>query len=86
VAQRVAACRGWLLLVVDGDDVGVKGGVHAIFAAEEAGLRLAPADAGLDGASTVRLVRLGKSLDGKHHHDLADAWGRSRWRWTWPTA
>ena len=85
VAQRVAACRGWLLLVVDGDDVGVKGGVHAILAAEEAGLRLAPAGAGLAGASTVRLVRLGKSLNDKHHHDLADAWGRSRWRWAWPT-
>jgi phage/plasmid primase-like uncharacterized protein len=86
VAQRIAACRGWLLLTVDDDKVGVKGAVHSILAAEEAGLRLAPADAGLDGASTVRLVRLGKNLDGKHHHDLADAWARSNWRWAWPAA
>lgn len=85
VAQRIAQCQGWLLLTVDDDKVGVKGAVQAVLAAEEAGLRLAPANAGLVGASTVRLVRLGKSLDGKHHHDLADAWARSRWRWTWPT-
>jgi len=77
VAARVVACRGWLLLVVDGDDVGVKGGVRAILAAEEAGLVL---------DETVRLVRLGKSLDGKYHHDLADAWGCGRWRWEWPAA
>jgi len=84
VAQRVVLCRGWLLLVVDDDKVGVNGAVHAILAAEEAGLKLAPADAGLAGASTIRLVKLGKNLDGRYHHDLADAVKHSRWQWKWP--
>jgi phage/plasmid primase-like uncharacterized protein len=86
VAQRIAQCRGWLLLTVDDDKVGMRGAVQSILAAEEAGLRLAPADAGSEGASTVRLVKLGKNLAGRYHHDLADAWSHSRWRWTWPTA
>ena len=85
VAQRVTACRGCLLLVVDGDDVGVNASVQAVLAAEEVGLRLAPSEDGAPKAFEVRLVRLGKSLDGKPHHDLADAWSRSRWRWTWPS-
>ena len=86
VATRVAACRGCLLLVVDGDDVGVNASVQAVLAAEGVGLRLAPSEAVAPKASEVRLVRLGKSLDDKLHHDLADAWSRSRWRWTWPGA
>lgn len=85
VAERLVTCRGSLLLVVDGDDVGIKGAVQAVLAAEEAGLRLAPNSARWPSTSSIQLVRLGKSLDGKHHHDLADAWARSRWRWTWPT-
>lgn len=85
VAARVAECRGWLLLTVDDDGVGVSSSVQAILAAEAAGLTLAPADAGLDGASTVRLVKLGKNLAGKRHHDLADAVMHSRWSWAWPT-
>ena len=83
VATRVAECRGSLLLVVDGDAVGINASVQAVLSAETIGLRLAP-DGGVPKASEVRLVRLGKSLDGKNHHDLADAWARSRWRWTWP--
>ena len=85
VAQRVALCRGWLLLTVDNDKVGEKGAVQAILAAEEVGLKLAPANAGLNGTSEVRLVRLGKNLGGIYHHDLADAVKRSRWRWERPT-
>ena len=80
VAARVAACRGYLLLVVDNDKVGVRGGVEAVLAAESAGLRLAP-----DGASPrsgdLQLVRLGRNLAGQRHHDLADAVSRSRWHW-----
>ena len=84
VAERVATCRGCLLLVVDGDDVGVKAGIQAVLEAEKAGLRLTPTSTSLiAAANTIQLVRLGKSLDDKHHHDLADAWSRSRWRWTW---
>ena len=86
VAKRVAECRGCLLLVVDGDDVGVNASIQAVLAAEGVGLRLAPSEAGAVKALEIRLVKLGKSLDDKHHHDLADAWARSRWRWTWPTA
>lgn len=85
VAKRVAECRGCLLLVVDGDDVGVNASIQAVLAAEGVGLRLAPSEAGSVKASEVRLVRLGKSLDDKYHHDLADAWSRSRWRWSWPS-
>ena len=37
VAKRVAECRGWLLLTVDDDGVGVNSCVQAILAAEAAG-------------------------------------------------
>lgn len=84
VAPRVAACRGWLLLVVDDDDAGIEGVKGAVIAAEEAGLALADATAGLEGASTIRLVSLGRGADGRFHHDLADAY-RAGWRWRWPS-
>lgn len=79
VAPRVAACRGSLLIVphLDPDDQGATGAAEAIRACVDAGLTLAPPDAGLDGASTVRLVDLGE------HKDLADAY-RAGWRWLWP--
>lgn len=77
VAPRIAELRGWLVLVPHDDEAGADGAAEAIAAAVESGLQLAAPDAGLDGASTVRLV----DLDG--HGDLADAW-RSDWRYSWP--
>ncbi|HEY1811396.1 MAG TPA: hypothetical protein VGG74_03515 [Kofleriaceae bacterium] len=68
VAPRVAAIGGWLLVVADDDDAGVRGAANAIVAAERAGLTL---------DRDLRLV----DLDGAH--DLADAW-RVGWRWCWP--
>lgn len=77
LAPRIAAIRGWLLMVPDDDEQGARSTAAAIQAAQEAGLRLAVDNCGIEGASTIRLVDLGT------HHDLADAW-RSGWRWTWP--
>ncbi len=78
VAARVAECRGWLLIVPDDDDAGADHTAAAIVAARDAGLTLAADNAGLEGASTVRLVDLGE------HHDLADAWRHPGWCWQWP--
>jgi phage/plasmid primase-like uncharacterized protein len=75
IAPRVAACGGWLLISVDNDDPGIEGVGRAI---------VAPVDAGLHGASTVRLVQLGRGADGRLHHDLADAY-QAGWRWRWPS-
>lgn len=83
IAQRVAAIRGALLIVADADRAGREAAERAIVRAERAGLLPVPADAQL-AALTVRLVDLGVGLDGRPHHDLADAWRRSGWRWRWP--
>ncbi len=77
VAPRVAAARGWLLIIADDDEQGASGAADAVRAAVAAGLRLADAGAGLNESSTVRLVDLGA------HHDLAAAWAAG-WRWEWP--
>ncbi|MBA3391132.1 MAG: hypothetical protein H0T89_00730 [Deltaproteobacteria bacterium] len=79
VAPRIAAARGWLLLVVDNDAAGTDNASDAIVEAVRAGLSLADAEAGLDGASTIRLVDIGS------HHDLADAYAAG-WRHEWPRA
>ena len=77
VAPRVAAARGWLMLTADNDKTGIAAASDAVVEAAKAGLRLVDGDAGLDGASTIRLIDIGD------HHDLADAYGAG-WRYQWP--
>jgi hypothetical protein len=77
VAPRVLAARGWLMLTADDDDTGIDNASDAVAEAVKAGLRLANSDAGLNGASTVRIVDIGA------HHDLADAYAAG-WRNEWP--
>ena len=79
VAPRIVAARGWLLLAADNDDAGIGNASDAIVEAVRAGLRLAEPDAGIDGASTIRLIDIGE------HHDLADAFAAG-WRYQWPKA
>lgn len=68
VAPRVAAVRGWLLVVPHDDDAGVTHAAEAVRVAQRAGLVL---------DRDLHLVDLGA------HNDLADAW-RAGWRWQWP--
>lgn len=68
VADRVREVGGWLLLVADNDDDGVKHGRLAKRAAQAAGLVL---------DRDLLLVDFGE------HKDLNDAW-RAGWRWEWP--
>lgn len=68
LAKRVRETRGWLLLVADNDDDGVKHGKAAKRAAQRAGLVL---------DQDLLLVDFGE------HKDLNDAW-RAGWRWEWP--
>lgn len=78
VARRVLEVRGWLLIVVDDDDIGVRRAADAVNAAKSAGLRYVPlAEQTAHGAGQVRLVDIGE------HHDLADAW-KAGWRYRWP--
>lgn len=78
IARRVRDVRGWLLIVVDDDDIGVRRAADAVNAAKSAGLHYVPlAEQSLKGASEVRLVDIGE------HHDLADAW-KAGWRYRWP--
>ncbi len=77
VAPKIAAVRGWLLVVADDDAAGIGGASDAVVEAVKAGLRLEDDDAGLDGASSVRVVDLGA------HHDLTDAYAAG-WRYQWP--
>ena len=77
VAPRVRVARGWLLLLADNDETGTDNASDAIAEVVRAGLQLAHEGAGIDGASTVRLVDIGA------HHDLADAYAAG-WRNPWP--
>jgi phage/plasmid primase-like uncharacterized protein len=79
VAQR----RGILLIVPDNDEVGIKNTARAVMAATAAGLDLVDRVNKSDQAK-MQIVDLGKNLADQRHHDLADAWKCSRWRWRWP--
>ena len=83
VGVAVAQRRGILLFVADRDDVGIKNTARAVIAATEAGLELVDQLRQSDEAK-MQLVDLGKNLADQPHHDLADAWKCSRWRWKWP--
>jgi hypothetical protein len=69
VAARAVEIGGWVLLVVDDDEVGIEAGADAIGAAVDAGLVL---------DRTLHVVDVG------NHHDLADAYAAG-WRWSWPS-
>lgn len=69
VAPKIAEIKGWLLIVVDDDDVGVAAAADAIVAAGDAGLVI---------DRDLHVVELGE------HHDLADAYAAG-WRHRWPT-
>ena len=91
VGTAVAARRGILLIVPDNDPddekgqagAGIRGAARAVMAAMAAGLELVDQLRESDEAK-MQLVDLGKNLADVRHHDLADAWKCSRWRWTWP--
>jgi hypothetical protein len=83
VGAAVAQRRGILLIVPDNDDVGVKNTARAVMAASATGLELVDQLKQSDEAK-MQLVDLGRNLADQRHHDLADAWKCSRWRWHWP--
>lgn len=83
VGAAVAARRGILLIVPDNDDVGVKNTAKAVMAATDGGLELVDSLKQSDEAK-MQLVDIGRNLADQRHHDLADAWKCSRWRWKWP--
>lgn len=91
VAAVVAKQRGILLIVPDNDPddakgqtgVGIRCAARAVMAAVAAGLELVDHVRKTDEAK-VQIVDLGKNLGDRQHHDLADAWKVSRWRWRWP--
>ena len=83
VGAVVAQRRGVLLIVPDNDDVGIKNTARAVMAATSVGLELVDR-VKKSGQAEMQIVDLGKSLADKRHHDLADAWKCSRWRWRWP--
>ena len=83
VGAVVAQRRGVLLIVPDNDDVGIKNTARAVMAAASAGLELVDR-VKKSGQAEMQIVDLGKSLADQRHHDLADAWKCSRWRWRWP--
>ena len=83
VGAAVAQRRGILLIVPDNDDVGVKNTARAVMAATTTGLELVDCLKQSDEAK-MQLVDLGRNLADQRHHDLADAWACSRWRWKWP--
>ena len=83
VGAVVARRRGVLLIVPDNDDVGVKNTARAVIAATASGLELTDHVKKSDEAK-MQLVDLGFNLADQRHHDLADAWKCSRWRWQWP--
>lgn len=83
VGSAVAARRGILLIVPDNDEIGIKNVARAIIAATAAGLELVDRVCKEDEAK-IQIVDLGFNLADQRHHDLADAWAYSRWRWRWP--
>jgi len=83
VGAAVAQERGILLIVPDDDSVGVKNTARAVIAATAAGLELVDTVQRTDKAK-MQIVDLGFNLADQRHHDLADAWKCSRWRWQWP--
>ena len=83
VGAVIAKRRGVLLIVPDNDDVGVKNTARAVIAATVAGLELTESVQERDEAK-IQIVDLGFNLADQRHHDLADAWKCSRWRWRWP--
>lgn len=91
VAAAVAKYRGILLIVPDNDKndadgdfgAGIKGAARAVVEATTAGLELVDSIR-MDDEAKVHLVDLGRNLADQRHHDLADAWKCSRWRWKWP--
>ena len=83
VSTVVARRRGILLFVPDNDDVGVKNTARAVIAATATGLELTDRVKKSDEA-LMQIVDLGFDLNDQRHHDLADAWKCSRWRWRWP--
>ena len=85
VAAAVAQRGGILLIVPDNDEVGVKNTARAVMAAAAAGLELVDQVWQTD-ERKLQIVDLGRNLADQRHHDLADAWKSSRWRWRWPSA
>jgi hypothetical protein len=91
VGAAVARRRGILLIVPDNDPddpngqvgVGIRCAARAVIAATAAGLELVDQVRKSDQAK-IQIVDLGKNLADQRHHDLADAWKCSRWRWRWP--
>jgi phage/plasmid primase-like uncharacterized protein len=91
VAPVVAKKRGVLLIVPDNDPVaadgtegvGIKNTARAVIAATSAGLELSDC-VRQDDEAKMQIVDLGFNLADQRHHDLADAWKCSRWRWRWP--
>lgn len=91
VGAAVAQHRGILLIVPDNDPndaegqvgVGIRCAARAVIAATSAGLELVDQVRKTDEAK-VQIVDLGFNLADQRHHDLADAWKCSRWRWKWP--
>ena len=85
IAPEVAKRRGLLLIVPDDDPPGIGGSAHAAIAAMSAGLDLVDGVRRTDHGKAC-LVDLGRNLAGIFHHDLAQAWATSRWRWRWEEA
>jgi len=83
VGEAVAARRGILLIVPDDDEIGVKHRSLAVIAASAKGLELVDR-VREDDEAKMQIVDLGKIVADQPHHDLADAWKCSRWRWRWP--
>lgn len=92
VAAVVTKRRGILLIVPDNDPddakkgqagVGIRCAARAVMAAVTAGLELVDQVRRTDQAK-VHIVDLGRNLGDIRHHDLAQAWSTSRWRWRWP--
>jgi len=83
VGAAIARHRGILLIVPDNDDVGIKNSARAVIAATAAGIELVERVKKTDEAK-MQIVDLGFNLADQRHHDLADAWKCSRWRWHWP--
>ena len=91
VGAAIASRRGILLIVPDNDPngpngqvgVGIRCAARAVIAATAAGLELVDQVRQTD-EGKMQIVDLGRNLADQRHHDLAEAWKCSRWRWRWP--